>query len=771
MGIRDQILRRRQKVTPVGTTLESGRDDGRSLERKSAVARASIFLVLIATAVLAFPTQSLLDLRVNLGEQWIKQNVVAEFDFAILKSEEELQSQRSQVRQRTPPLFSRIPNALNTMRVGRDSVRSQMDRVYSVYRNSPVDSAGVRELSPELAALQQSARVKLTPVQWTRLFDYFSRGIRLDRSLLTDTYRISRELVGQGVMDIPRDSVLTERIIIRDELNNTDVEVNKDGLVGLNEAYNSVSGELNNAYTSGEAVLGIAIFSSFFQPSLRYLRSETEANWQAREAGISPSEGVVRSGDVIVSQGDLVTSDILNKLRSYEVARTLRKGQQIVWKRLLGKIVLCASIYFFFFLYLYLLRPQIFDDTKMVFLIAVVFAAMVGLFAFALRVDFVGLYVIPIAIASILLTIIFDSRVALFATLTLALLGGLMLQMDYEYVLATIIASALGIYSVRDIKNRSQFFISAGLVLIGYLVVLGGFMLFKNAPPERMLSVVIQVGLHSFLLVLAYPLLWVFERLFGITTDLTLLELSDTNLPLLKELSINAPGTFNHTLQVANLAEAAADRIGANALLTRVGALYHDIGKMPKPEYFVENQRPGENPHDQLKPRMSALIIINHVKEGLEMGKKYGLPDRVLKFIPMHHGNTLVEYFHRQALAESPEEENVSESEFRYPGPTPDSKETGILMLADSVEAASRSLASPTHKRLDNLIQDIFDARIESGQLNATNLNFRELSDIKETFLNMLVGMYHVRIKYPGKDGEEAVTDEKDVANAGLADQ
>jgi hypothetical protein len=207
---------------------------------------------------------------------------------------------------------------------------------------------------------------------------------------------------------------------------------------------------------------------------------------------------------------------------------------------------------------------------------------------------------------------------------------------------------------------------------------------------------------------------------------------------------------------VANLAEAAAAAIGANALLTRVGALYHDIGKMLKPEYFVENQRPGDNPHDQLKPRMSALIIASHVKEGLEMGRQYALPKRVLDFIPMHHGTTRIEYFYRKAVDDRPESDpEILESEFRYPGPRPNSKETGILMLSDGVEAASRSLSEPTHKRLETLIDMIVKARIEDGQLDDTDLTFRDLTQIKQTFLSLLLGIYHVRVRYPDQDEED----------------
>jgi len=277
----------------------------------------------------------------------------------------------------------------------------------------------------------------------------------------------------------------------------------------------------------------------------------------------------------------------------------------------------------------------------------------------------------------------------------------------------------------------------------------------------------IFVSINAMLMLLAYPMLWIFERMFDITTDLTLLELSDTNRPLLKELSLKASGTFNHVLQVANLAEAAAASVRANALLTRVGALYHDVGKMIKPEYFVENQRQGSNPHDGLKPRMSALIIASHVKEGLEIGRKYRLPQEVLDFIPMHHGTTRIEYFYRRALDQQKEESpDILESEFRYPGPKPNTRETGILMLADSVEAASRTLENPTHKRLENLIDSIVDSRRDDGQLDETNLTFAEIDVIKDAYLNVLMGIYHVSVKYP-ESATESATERSDYSGMG----
>jgi putative nucleotidyltransferase with HDIG domain len=254
---------------------------------------------------------------------------------------------------------------------------------------------------------------------------------------------------------------------------------------------------------------------------------------------------------------------------------------------------------------------------------------------------------------------------------------------------------------------------------------------------------------------LTYPLILLFEKVFKVTTEVSLLELNSNNHPLLKALMTRAPGTFQHSLQVANLAEAAASAINANSLLCRVGALYHDIGKMEKPEYFVENQF-GENEHDKLKPRMSAMVIRNHVTAGIKMAEEAKLPNVIIDFIKTHHGNSIIKYFYEKAKLELAEKENeVREEDYRYSGPIPNSKETGILLLADCVEASSRAMSEPSYQKLENLINRMIDERLEEGQLNNCDLTLRDLRIIKESFLGILVGVYHSRVKYPGQDQKD----------------
>ena len=778
MGFLDRIGLAPKRVRPVGQQLEKPRDTSGE-RRRNAFVKTAIFASLVALTLAAFPKNEVFQYIAQVGEEWHEETLRAPFDFAVYKSEETLEAERREVRFRTPPFFREVPNAQARMAANRDTVAQQLDRILGAYASF---LSARREESSTTAAdslrylqLRRSARLRATPQQWDRIARSYAirqpalipdsavsvQGPPLSESLLQQAWEVGAQMVNFGVLDVPRDSVLTDFVVIRSG-DRGDRTRNKDNLYGLDEAYSYARDQLGEVYADpARANLAAAFFRAIFQPSLEYLRGATVQEWQGRSRRISPTQGMVQEGETIVESGQRVTETIKRELISLERARRERGGSIVLWKTLLGQLMLALATYFIFFLYVYLLRRQIFNDNRKVLLIAMIFGGIVGLYAIALRVPEMAMYVVPVAIASVLLTVIFDSRVGLFGTLTLALIGGHLLRYDLEFAFATFFAGALGVFSVRDIKNRGQFFITSGLVFVSYIVVLGASYFLQDLSGDRFFDDLLQVGINSLLLVMAYPLLWVFERAFDVTTDLTLLELSDTNRPLLKELSLRAPGTFNHSLQVANLAEAAADAIEANALLTRVGALYHDIGKMLKPEYFVENQRSGQNPHDALKPRMSALIIASHVKEGLEMGRQYNLPDRVLRFIPMHHGSTRIEYFYRKALDQHQETDPpLLDSEFRYPGPRPNSKETGILMLADSVEAASRSLAEPTHKRLQTLVDMIFKARSEDGQLADTDLTFRDLAQIKETFLSMLMAIYHVRMKYPGQEEEAPSPDE-----------
>ena len=789
MGLLDTLGWSRRKARPVGNRLESGggEEAGPSRSRQWG-GKAAIFGVLLAMTLLAFPRGERYAYTVQTGDAWQRSRLVAPFDFPVYKNADSLEAERQEVRRNTRPFFREVSNAQERLAANRDSVRAQLDRVFEAYAAYRRDKKHGRfreatEDSLRYRRLRRDAQVTLDPEQWAMLTGAYAErmaglaspsrelptGPRPDEAALAVADSVAERLLERGVMNVPREEVPTDEIVLRDQEERVDRVRSARRLYGLDEAYSYADNQFRGRFAagSGRAELAQAFFRAIFTPSLKYLREETRRAREAEEARISPTRGVVQRGQIIVRQGQRVDELTRRKLTSLEKALTNRDGPQILWRQLGGEFLLVLATYLIFFSYLFFLRRPIFDENRLLLLISLLFTGIIGLFAVVVRVPSVSLYAVPVAVAAVQLTIMFDSRIGLWGTLTLALIGGQILGFDLEFALATLFAGTLGVFSVRDIKNRGQYFLSGGLVFLGYALTLVAGWLYFGTSTGRLYSDLGYVGANALFVVLAYPLLWVFERSFDIITDLTLLELSDTNRPLLKELSLRAPGTFNHTLQVANLAEAAADAVGANVLLTRVGALYHDIGKMLMPTYYVENQRTGDNPHDRLKPRMSALIIASHVKEGLEMGREHGLPQRVLEFVSMHHGTTRIEYFYRRALDQTDEHDpEVLESEFRYPGPRPHCRETGILMLADGVEAASRSLEDPTHKKLESLIDDIFRARADDGQLNDTDLTFRDLNTIKETFLSMLLGIYHVRVKYPDQEDEEGGAKEEDQAGA-----
>ncbi len=765
----------KKKPQPVGNNLEKGLSSRDKSGRIHWMYSGGIFFALVLLTVAAFPRSNVYQYTVEIGDEWHGETLVAPFDFSIYKSEAQLEAEQTAIRENTPPYFQVSDDAQGVMEANRDTLIQQLDEVFDAWTAYRVhlllDEMEEGEAdSLRYLDLRRAARLTITSEQWRLLADAYamrmpelsgeeppSNASRPDERLLNEVWSIASQLLVVGVLDVPQDSVLSDRIVIRDDANRTETIRDKDNTYGLDEAYAFAERQFQQSEDSLSAALGGAFFRAIFTPSLSYLRAETIREFQRLEQRISPVRGRVAEGETIIEDGVRVTEDIYAHLTSFERAWQERGGENILWRVLLGQFLVILAAYFLFFLYLYLLRRPIFASKRSMLLLVILFAAVVGLFAIPLHTESLRMYLVPVAIAPVLITVIFDSRVGIFAALTLALLGGQLLYYNFEFTFATFLASALGVFSVRDIRNRRQFFISAGMVFLGYLVVLAASATFFGEPFHVFFADMLPASISAFLLLLAYPLLWIAERGFGITTDLTLVELSDMNNPLLKQLSMEASGTFNHTLQVANLSEAAADAIGANTLLVRVGALYHDIGKLAKPNYFVENQRSGVNPHDDLKPRMSALIIASHVKEGLEKGREYNVPGRVLDFIATHHGASRIEFFYRQALAQHKKgEPEILESEFRYDGPLPNTKETGILMLADSVEAASRSIADPTHRRLETLIDDIVADRLADGQLDDSDLTFRDLAQIKRTFLSILLGIYHIRVRYPDREGEEA---------------
>ena len=393
----------------------------------------------------------------------------------------------------------------------------------------------------------------------------------------------------------------------------------------------------------------------------------------------------------------------------------------------------------------------------MVLLISIVFLLQVISAHIVLIQLEISEYLIPVTMGAMTLTILFDARIGFMATTSMAILMGLMMGQNIDLVIISLFTSTVAIYNIRELRKRSQLFITMFALIGASVLVIIGLGLFKENNWGIMMRDMQFLALNSILApILTYGLISLFEMIFEVTTDLTLIELLDYDHPLLKEAQRETNGTFNHSIVVGNLAEACAKAIGAHSLLCRVGAYYHDIGKMDKSEYFIENQYGGKNRHDDITHTMSAKIIRAHVVEGLKLAQEYGLPKVVSDFIPMHHGTTRVEYFYRLALKEAEEKgQKVDESAFRYPGPKPNTKETGILMICEAVEAAVRSIKEPDIFKIEAMIDNIINQRVGDGQLNECPLTLDELNKIKGTvdgtsgMLPVLRGIYHIRVEYP----------------------
>lgn len=465
---------------------------------------------------------------------------------------------------------------------------------------------------------------------------------------------------------------------------------------------------------------------------------------------ISTTKGMVKKDEKIISKGEIV--DLLNflKLKSFEKKHTGQiLGESQSNYMAIGYFLLIGILIAILVLYLYIYQRDIFSHFRQFLLIFLLINVFVFLTAFSLKFDALILYVLPFSIVPIVLRAFFKRETALYVHLTIIFLAALFVPKAFHFVFIQFIAGVAAIYGNKDVKYWSQFFKAIAFIFVAYLISYLGLSLAENGNLNSIkLPIIGLLALNVFLSFLAYPLIVFFEKIIGLITDISLVEYTDINKPLLKRLSLEAPGTFQHSLQVSNLAESAASEIGANSLLVKVGALYHDIGKMVQSIYFIENQFPDENPHSKLSYKESAKIIIAHVTDGVKLANKNGIPQQIIEFIQTHHGTTRVEYFYRMH-AKVHKDEIINDQTFKYPGPAPFRKEHAILMMADSVEAGSKSLKNPTHESLCELVDEIIDHQKKRGQFDNVPITLKEITQCKEVFKKMLASIYHIRIEYP----------------------
>ncbi|MEJ6791490.1 MAG: HDIG domain-containing protein [Lacinutrix sp.] len=666
------------------------------------VYKVLLFIATTFLIVYLFPKSGKFKYDFEKGKPWQSETLYAPFDFAIQKTTEELVHEKEQIQKAAIKYF-------NLNETIKPSVLKAYNENFNIsFPDSIYESKiGIKQFGITLLE---------------KLYEYgITNENELNESkspvvILNDRVEVSKT----DFMNIYKQSQVRPKI---------DEELKKHNL---------------EQYTKPLSIL----FFNIIEPNLEFNKNLSERALEESLSSISYNRGSIEKETLIISKGEVVEGNKFLILKSLE-----SEFESQVWKEsnynliVFAYTLLVSLTLLMLLLFLRKYRLDVFNNnTKVTFIFFNVFL-MVLLTTLVVNYDSKFIYIVPITILPLVLKAFFDARLGLFAHVITVLLLGFIVPNSYEYMFLQIIAGIVTILTVSELYKRANLFISVGQITIIYIIAYFAFFLIHEGSIDTLkwdtFGLFVLCGLAT---LFVQPLIYIYEKLFGLVSDVSLLELSDTNTKLLKQLSNEAPGTFHHSLNVANLAEAAANEIGANAMLIRVGALYHDIGKMKNPTYFTENQSSGLNPHDELSPKESAKIIVDHVINGIEIAKKNNLPDRVIDFIRTHHGDSSVYYFYMKEKALN---EDADILNFSYPGPKPFSKETAILMMCDSVEAASKSLKEPTSTKIDNFVENILNKQMEDGQFLNANITFKEIQSIKKVLKRKLANIYHLRIEYP----------------------
>jgi len=707
-------------------------------KNKKKIFQAVLFLLTIIIVTFLFPREGKFRYEYQKGKPWMHEDLYANYDFPIYKLESRLNTERDSIIADFNPYFR--------------------------YDSSVI----VSKMNDFLKAFDQ---------RWTNfLSEYYNlvEGVETDRNYFGSleetknryqsfTSDILKHLYLTGIVEV---SDILERV--RDEgrfivilKGNIAEQAEYTDVYTLKRAYEYIVSELNTFKAreeNGNNPVDILFFdelnlSNFVRPNLFY---DEETSTKVKESlvnEISVTLGMVQANQLIISKGEVVSSSKFRILESLRQEHESRLGSASnYYLKLLGSSLLVIASILILYLFLLHFRSEILDSNISTLFILLLVILFIFISSIIHKTGAVNFYFIPFVFVPIIIRTFYDARLALFIHLVIILVVGFFVPNSFEFVFLNIIAGIVAIFSLTNTYQRGQFFLTALLIFLSYGIVYAGIGIIQETSIKNLewINYAWFAG-NSALILLTLPAIYIFEKLFGFLSDATLLELSDTNQPLLRKLGAKAPGTFQHSIQVANLAEEAARIIGGNALLLRAGALYHDIGKMYRHEYFIENQTDSFNPHERMAFSESAEIIINHVEKGVELARKNNLPKQVIDFIRTHHGTTKAYYFYRSYIRKHPH--NITEGEkFTYPGPKPLTKETAILMMADSVEAASRSLKVYNEDNINDLVEDIFRQQIEDEQFTEAPITFNDIKLIKETFKKLLTNIYHARIEYPKEE-------------------
>ena len=664
--------------------------------------QATYFIGAIALILYFFPREEKSEYVFQEGKPWKYGLLTAAYDFPIYKSEAQLKHEQDSVIKTLRPFFT------EESRVGTEQINN------------------FKREHPELLQNAESADAYRYVLQ--ALSEVYKRGI-----IATDTYN---SLIHKGTPGV--------RIINR---NTVKEECEVSDLLSLRSAYENI---MAHATAKQQKILNTCNLNNYLSENLTYdsLKSQN-AQYELLQR-IPSSIGMVQKGEKIINRGDIVTPRtflILESLETVNQRNNTRTHQQEMFI-MLGQAIVIICLFIFLYRYLAIFYPRTFNDPKkLAFIMIMITGTTVICYFLCGMFTTSGMYLVPFAILPITIVVFLKKSIALISSLISILLCAFAVPYPLEFIFLQMAVTVTAINNMKELVRRSQLLRCVILIYVTYCFTYTGYTLIFEEWTKLDPQLFFYLGINCVLLFFTYLLIYLLEKVFGFVSTVTLVELSDINLPIFRQLSETCPGTFQHSMQVSNLATEAADSIGAQAQLVRTGALYHDIGKMANPTFFTENQN-GVNPHTNLPYEESAQIVISHVKDGVKIAEKLNLPQTIIDFIKTHHGTSKPKYFYNSYVNEHPDEE-VNEELFTYPGPNPFTKEQALLMMADAVEAASRSLKEYTEENISKLVNTIIDSQIADGLLNNSPISFRDIRDVKEAFIEKLKTMYHTRISYP----------------------
>lgn len=669
---------------------------------KNLIYKSLIFIATVSVIVYFLPNEGKFNYQFDINKPWKYGLLQASFDFPIYKNDIQVQKEQDSILADYQPYFQIDKEA-------EKNVLSKLREDYNkTLRHSLPGTDYVRYIERTLKALYED-------------------GI----------------IAGNDLKRMEEDSIIAIRLVDKNVATSRFI----DQLYTVKEAYEYLLNADTTHYK--KKILQQCNLNDYITPNLVYDEEKSEAAQKDLLSNISWANGFVLNGQKIIDRGEIVDEQTYNILESLR-KEWEKRSDSVQEKRLTlaGQILYVGIFLFCFMAYLELFRADYYERKGTLTLLFALIVFFPVLSSIMVEQNLSSIYVVPFAMIPIIVRVFLDSRTAFMAHVTIILLCSITLRFPHEFILLQVVAGMVAIYSLRELSQRSQLLRTALVVFISYALLYFAFELIHEDDLTKLNTrMYIYFMINGILLLFAYPLLFLLEKIFGFTSDVTLVELSNINNSLLREMSEVAPGTFQHSLQMANLVAAAANKIGGKSQLVRTGALYHDIGKMVNPAFFTENQS-GVNPHKSLSYEQSAQVIISHITDGLKLAEKHNLPKVIKDFISTHHGRGLTKYFYISYKNEHPDEE-VDQEKFRYPGPNPFTKEQAVLMMADSVEAASRSLPEYTEESISTLVDKIIDTQVSEGYFKECPITFKDIATVKALFKEKLKTMYHTRISYP----------------------